>query len=372
MSLCIDILMQGNVQSFIDFFYLTHKAESSPESQSTSVAEPEQDEKPPKPPDDTPLPIDDSYLVFIKERLVKAENADRNGDLQSRYQAFTELAHYFFMAGDHRRAIQFYEQCLGICKLKIDLHLEAEANKNLGTVYERIGDISTAITYNERVLVLAEMSGSETDSKSASEHLIAAYKDYANRLEQKEDHTLAAVYHEKCMNSAADPHDVANATYRLGIACQKLGEIDRAIDLMKKYLEMSRLNNDQVGEGNACHSLAQAYQSRGETSTAIQYLEIYHELAQMTGLIEAQGQACASLGVIYMKNGDFINAVQYFEKNFEIARASADRAMIDRARINLGIARGHLQMSNFIRTVVAENGLKSLLKWKNRRTPLAS
>ena len=76
-------------------------------------------------------------------------------------------------------------------------------------------------------------------------------------------------------------------------------------------------------------------------------------------------QACAALGAIFSAQGNHERAVSYFEKTFEVARSVGDRKLVDSARINLGMARGNMGMSNYMDVVNGD--LPALLKWKTRR-----
>ena len=80
-----------------------------------------------------------------------------------------------------------------------------------------------------------------------------------------------------------------------------------------------------------------------------------------------QAEACCSLGVLYNQQGDFANAVQYLERFFELARSIGDKALLDKARTYLGIARGNAVLPAYMRVVT--NDLDALLRWKNRRLP---
>ena len=55
-SLCVDVLVEGNVNSFVDFFYLTHR-----------------------PAEDTTHDIHVDQLPYVKEFLCTAEAAHRKG-----------------------------------------------------------------------------------------------------------------------------------------------------------------------------------------------------------------------------------------------------------------------------------------------------
>ena len=107
-SLCIDILVGGYVNSFVDFFYLTHRAEedataaaaaanggSGASASSSSTAH--------------PPPIPDSKLSTIQHHLTSAERAHRRGDSEQVYASYEALAHDFHAAQDYKTSIYFYE-----------------------------------------------------------------------------------------------------------------------------------------------------------------------------------------------------------------------------------------------------------------------
>lgn len=61
-----------------------------------------------------------------------------------------------------------------------------------------------------------------------------------------------------------------------------------------------------------------------------------------------------------------LQAVSYFEKTFEIARNVGDSKLVNAARINLGMARGNLDLDAYMDVV--NQDLKTLLQWKSKRT----
>lgn len=80
--------------------------------------------------------------------------------------------------------------------------------------------------------------------------------------------------------------------------------------------------------------------------------------------------ACCSLGIMYYEQGRLPQAVTHFERFFEEARGLADRRVLDTARINLGIARGALQLQAYLGVV--DQDLPKLIAWKSSRKPFSS
>eukprot|EP00462_Mataza_sp_D1_P001185 CAMPEP_0175088464 /NCGR_PEP_ID=MMETSP0086_2-20121207/263_1 /TAXON_ID=136419 /ORGANISM="Unknown Unknown, Strain D1" /LENGTH=417 /DNA_ID=CAMNT_0016360901 /DNA_START=45 /DNA_END=1298 /DNA_ORIENTATION=+ len=346
-SLCIDILVGGYVNSFVDFFYLTHRAEDESGNRKK---------------------ISDEQLHHIKDNLSAAEKAHRRGDSDNVLTAYDQLATYFQEAADYKTAIYFFEKCLDIAESMDDLPQQGNANLNLGLTHDAMGDIAAAIKFHERHLQLATEMGDEDRLQAANHQLVEAYRRYAEDHEKKSDDKEAVSLYKKCLTAAANAHDLRSeglATYRLGLACSASGDKEASIEYHQRYLEICKRIGDQLGEGAACAALAHSFKSIGDKKLAIRYLEKYLDIATRNKQSVAQAEACAALGQIYSEEGEHDRAVTYFEKTFEIARSVGDRKLVDSARINLGMARGNLTMGSYM-GVVTDN-LPALLKWKTRR-----
>ena len=147
-SLCIDILVSGHVQAYVDFFYLTHRPEpAGGQSEDGEVAEAEA----------AGIPAD--KLGEVKTQLAEAEMARRRGDTAAVFGAYRELADFFTGIGDQRTAIYFWEKCLEITQLTSDAAGEAKATHSLGMACEASGDVPSAIKQYETLLRLAQTAG---------------------------------------------------------------------------------------------------------------------------------------------------------------------------------------------------------------------
>jgi hypothetical protein len=94
-TLCIDILVSGHVQAYVDFFYLTHRPEVGP-------ADEEQQEE--------QVGIPSAMLPLVKTHLAEAEVARRRGDTQAVFGSYKQLADFFTGLADQRTAIYFWEK----------------------------------------------------------------------------------------------------------------------------------------------------------------------------------------------------------------------------------------------------------------------
>ncbi|KAJ1632300.1 hypothetical protein T492DRAFT_838489 [Pavlovales sp. CCMP2436] len=96
-SLCLQVLTDGYVQSFVDFFYLTHKPDTSASHE---------DEEPSSEPDRLVLPAE--HLEFVRASLCEAEAARRQSETKA-YQAYARLME---RSGDLPTALAYHQRCL--------------------------------------------------------------------------------------------------------------------------------------------------------------------------------------------------------------------------------------------------------------------
>ena len=76
---CEEILTSGYVQSFVDFFYLSHRPDPNT-SQNSLVAQPT------APPE--VIEISPPEMTFLRDNLTKAEEARRKGDTPNVYNSY--------------------------------------------------------------------------------------------------------------------------------------------------------------------------------------------------------------------------------------------------------------------------------------------
>lgn len=357
-SLCIDILVAGHVNSFVDFFYLTHRAEEEVSNHSSASH---------------PPPIPDSKLGPIKSHLTSAERAHRRGDSEQVYESYEALAHDFHATQDYKTSIYFYEKCLDLAESMEDLAQQCNSNLNLGLTHDAMGDTAAAIRFHEKHKEIASAMGAQSRIQTANQQLVEAYRRYAEEHERKDDNATAVLLYKRCLAAAQESNDLRSeglATYRLGVACAAMGDKNDSIEYQQKYLHICKRIGDQLGEGAACAALAHSFKEMGQTDLAVSYLEKYQSIAQRNKQSVAQAEACAALGSIHSASGDHHLAVNYFEKTFDIARTVGDRKLIDSARINLGMARGNMSMSKYMGVV--KDNLPALLNWKTRRAAFKS
>lgn len=250
-SLCIDILINGHVQAYVDFFYLTHRPESvhAPEDQVN---------------DEMNIPA--SKLPHVKTMLSEAETARRRGDTAAVYAGYQQLAELFAELTDQRTAIYFWEKCLEITQLTSDITGEIHATLALGLAHEKSGDIAAAVRYYEKLLRLAQGAEDAESERKANQRLVVAFQAMATEKDDSKEAALALNYREKCLEASRACGDVdqeSQAQFELGQAHEKFGDMEhlqKAVYHYEQHLELSETAEDTEAQGAACFALAHVHQ----------------------------------------------------------------------------------------------------------------
>jgi len=368
-SVCIQTLVAGNGKAYIELFYLTHLANVDVDEEVEATDEDEES----KPTTNTTENVANTNLGTLRELLTQAENAARVDDPMRCYEANQQIAELFEDGSAYEAAQTYYEKCLRIARESNNSEAEAGAYCRLGQLNERAANNEKALEYHEKYLGLANASGMEDESAEALKSLVGTYMVRAEEMEAGGEKEKAVEYYECCIKAAQecyDAHSEGIANHRLGKLWLQLGDTEKSISHQKAYLEYCKTVSpeDQEGIVAASASLADAYHTAGDVDEAVSNLRLCLEIAEATQSLEAQTQACNNLGLIYMKQDNFVKAVECFQRNFEIACSIGGKALIDNAKVNLGVAKGKSKMGKFMDLVCKD--LPSLIQWKNNRTKL--
>jgi tetratricopeptide (TPR) repeat protein len=158
-TLCLQILTDGYVQSFVDFFYLTHKPEAIAEAA-------EEDDDPSS--DRRMLPVE--QLEFVRGSLCDAEAARRQNRTKEVYGSYQSLAELFASMEDFKTSVYFREKCLEIAKLVADTEGELRASRELGVAHDKLGNVQESIKFYEKAHALAQ--GDQAHSEQASRDVV--------------------------------------------------------------------------------------------------------------------------------------------------------------------------------------------------------
>lgn len=368
-STCLNLLVEGHVQSFSEFFLLTHSPAGRPRS--PPINSKEKNSSTAIDPEASTMPrsaifvecdiVDDDEtkrewekedelrkerirngdssqgedtgkkyftvetLTSFKHLLTETEDSIRSGDPKSIYQAKTNLGDRFASLNDLTTAIGHYRDALRMARKLKDGHAaQIAGNLCLGSALEQQGNLTEALENYEQSRKYAKAGQKTSEEQKATESIVVVRVKIAEQLENSGDNTGAVDHYMNCLEiiKTSCPDDTAamqEINFRLGKAHQRIGNIDLAVEYLQAFAENCHALNNLEMEGMAQAALASCFESSGDTFSAIGHLTKLLSYSEKYGIGKKErAQACNRLGVIYNKIGEYSLAIEFFEKHFSI------------------------------------------------------
>lgn len=353
---CVDSLMNGCVNAFVQLFTLTHRDPVCVDKLAQTM-----------------FSVPDTRIPWIQEYLCTIELKRRKSDFRGAFDDSMKLATYFEECRDHEQASRHHKQALQFAMESLDRQLEGDAHEAFALFYERRRELPEAITHHETKLKLAEVTGDAGAKGVACKHLIRVYQQYGEALQGSGELVEAKNQYEKAVNVAKMGNDTnaeAHAYSSLGNVTVLLGDLQKALDYQKRFLVVSREAKSVTSESQASLRVAELQERLGHSHDAIASLKNALALAEQTNDLLAIADACRQLGQTYRALGESVKAVHYFRESFRVARDIGDDGLIDASRVAIGFALGEHYFGSaggdkgFIGVVVGD--INAQLEWMGK------
>ncbi|KAI9205516.1 uncharacterized protein BJ171DRAFT_614929 [Polychytrium aggregatum] len=378
-AICLDLLIKGNIQSYVSFFQTAIENRLDVEY----TQEP---------------------LTEYKDLLTAIENSKLVGDSARIYESLKRIAFYFQDLKDYDKSLSYFKESLSASKDIEEKQIEAAAN--MGRALEHCGYHEDALEYFVQSRSISKERHDKASETMASYDIVEACTRIAENLEKALRFENAIEQYTKCIpileESCSDHVRLNDINYRLGLVYQRLGDMGKATEYLESFLEFTKRMDDKSKEGLGHAALAQCYESSGNPLQAAKALQEFVALTEADPTQRgSQADACNQLGVLYNKLGEYDLAVQYFDSHYRLTRelsvpappsapASAHgkrprsgqklkhqdpsetvagaraATKLDGAQVQLGISRGNSQMQAFFEAVKEQN-TPALLGWKAAR-----
>ena len=385
--LCQQLLVAGYVQSYVDFYQLTHRLDPNA-IEDTGMKQ---------------ISISEDDTKFIRDNLVKAEVSRRQGDTASVYVAFNQLADYYVKNQDWKTSFFFHEKCLEVSQLTNDVRAEMSANHSLGFIYQLMNDFNRACSYHERHEEIAISLDIFEEIAKSNVELYKVYLVLAEKEEYKGNFEEALRLYNKCLESSRkswDKSSEADANGKIGNLLLNNGEAQRSLPFLRQQSQISADLGNAEGRCRACSALALALDSMGQSEKALGELMMVVSISDEVGDSYLQAKACRALGTLYSKLGRLKEAVETLQRHFQLTKklllkppaaepvrapgspggkgpksAAADihhtvtSQDLDVARAFIGISKGNMLLGTY--AIALQSNLSTLLDWKLNRTEVA-
>ena len=372
-QICQQLLIAGFIQSYVDFYHLTNRADPH-STEAVKI---------------TKLRTSIQDMTFIRDNLMAAETARRQGNTQGVYNAYNKLADLYASLLDWRTSVFFHEKKLEVAQLTGDDRAMMSANHSMGIIYQKMGQLETARIFHEKHENIAATYDVLEEIATANVELFKVYSKLATQLELDESFDDALVMYQMCLESAKKSWDrVAEGSTngKIGSILLQRGDALNSVSYLRQQSQIAADTSDAESRCRACSSLALAYDMLNQADKALDELKLVHTISEQAGDAALQAQACKALGTLYSKVGKLDNAVESLQKYFNLLKGLLNNksAMkqnptikssavinitpkdLDIARLYLGISKGNQMMNSYV--VALQIDFSALLDWKLNRS----
>jgi CHAT domain-containing protein len=196
-------------------------------------------------------------------QLARASQDEELGNILS------EVGWIYMRLGEHRQALQHFEESLPVHRAHGLRDLEAIGLWDIGSLHYSLGEFQQALVYYEQALPIATALKMRRHQASMLSSIGAVHQ-------ARGDVPRAVDYFQQAVSLGREVgHRAVEATAlsRLGDAYISLGDPEKALEVFAQALALQRATQDREFEAVTLAGMARAEGARGNLTTARQYLE---------------------------------------------------------------------------------------------------
>ncbi|KAL0229733.1 hypothetical protein PCE1_003300 [Barthelona sp. PCE] len=359
-KLCVEMLQEGSIDSFIEFFEFTHPQPPCIGSHEVHVPEGEK-----------PIMHNSKEL---RDCLITLENASFSGDELLVQEAYDTISNYFLRLSMNlsenqsklviEQRLMYLEQQLNHARDNGYPMHEGRVLQTIGSIYKSLSMYDEAISFytdsctcyisiqqdhsvlselSENYTVLIEIFGILTENAFKSNQLLEALNFQTTIIEFAE--------------KLSDERVLLKNLHKLGRYYYLTKQYQNAIDAFKKELIIGRklkMQGDHTGDeaiALAAAGLAEVYYDSQQQQRAMKYLMLTYKFAIQSKKPGILSQSCADIGRVYRRKGtddSLSSAISFYEKHFALSLREKNQSEIDRARIQIGLTQGDAVFEEFM------------------------
>jgi tetratricopeptide (TPR) repeat protein len=287
---------------------------------------------------------DQEFLKAARWFGSSAETYLQEGDLLMAANGYNDMAYALNQIDRYDETLEAYRKSMDLL-LKIDDEENLPAVLiNIGQVHQKLGQIDSAIFYNEQGVSLTNFPGSEEEYSAALNNLGFIYKNMGNFEKAIAYYTRAYDVSKKMgMQTwiSTDLNNIANVY-------AYWGKYDQAKIYLQQSAEIAKTQNDRAALEITLNNLAYVYQETGNLDSALMLYRQSAEIAEDLGRYGNLAVRKINMGLLYYQKGDYDTAAKYVKEGLETNRKLGIKLSVSGALLNLGtiyLAKGDTKQS---------------------------
>ncbi len=187
--------------------------------------------------------------------------------------------------------------------------------------YQALQAYDKSIAYRKQLLELSDLLSPISKARHLNEQGLAFQKvgNYDKALQHYEQ---SLKIQQEIGNRKGESTTLGN----MGSIAHAKGEYETALSYFKRDIKISQKIGDRVGESTSLNNISQIYDARGDYDTALGYLQLSLKISQEIGDKKGESVTLGNMGSIALAKRDYETALSYFENDMKICQEIGDRA----------------------------------------------
>lgn len=205
-----------------------------------------------------------------ESQLSESDNKTTVVDVKTLMSALITLCMSYFSLGQFKQALGYCKQCLQLAFESGSKKYEMKSYIHLANIYQKLGDYLQAISYNGKLLTIGR-DLAKTD--------ILSHDNYWNTQEE------------------------CKSLWNLCAAYKSLGDVKKALDYAKQYLEVLKTVND-ANLSTAYSNLGELEHLLGNLESSLEYHKMELKFAKKFNDKVSSSYAYGNIGHVYAAKGN--------------------------------------------------------------------
>ena len=256
----------------------------------------------------------DSGISFGKKSLELAKKIEYTKGIAT---ALKNIGSNYWSKGYFDIALEYYYQSMNFYEKINDLDGISRIYNNIGLIYLTTHEFEEGIESFEKAIEIGKKLDRDVMLGKAYFNLGLIYNakgEFQRSVKQiKKSIPLLQGNDELSVSSA-----YGQALCYTGINYIYLKEYDKALEYLKKSLEVNMKNDDRRGKSMVYNHLSQYYIATSKPQKALEYARKGYQISLDLGLLYDQFESTAFLSKAYANLGDYQKAYEYKVKNVKI------------------------------------------------------
>ena len=279
----------------------------------------------------------DKGIHYGTEALQLSEHLDY---AQGRIEALGYLGRSYFLMGDNKKAVDYFQQALELLGDDVSLEITGYIYEWLGQTYRRLSNYKEALDFAKKAYSLFNQKNDRTGLAHASNSLGMIFW----RISEY-DSSLAHFDEALILREALGDNALTAATYNnIGVVHYQRAYYGKALEYYMKSLRLREKISDNKGIAIVLSNIGKTYKDWGKTDEAMDYFTRSLNTARDINDNKSIGYALHNIGSIYEIKVDYDSSLVYYGKSLDRYKSYGKAGVI----LNLNsIANVHNLLGNY-------------------------